>query len=246
VPGHGHPDFMGGGPPEPPRPGIGVDLRNLIILLMIVAVIIGAFRQCHYSKGTEDKIVSAPEDQPTSTPQDRPTSTPQDRPTSTPQERPTSTPQEGSTSTPEERSTSTPQEKSSSPEAPQSKRATRCLTATQRMDKNGVLPRDYSINCPYWQWWSHKPTQPRSDVQPSPDQPHSSVQPSLDPPRTEAPRASDPPRTRVLPEPDPPRTQVPPETEPPRMHLFPDPESTRREREALRYRRERDWCCCRF
>src|SRR5215470_10546641 len=193
---------MGGGPPEPPRPGIGVDLRNLVILLMLVAVIIGVFRQCH-SKGTEDKTELAP--------------------------------QESTRSAPQERSRSTPQQQPLSRETQQSKRGASCLTATQRMDKNGVLPRDYSINCPYWQWWTHKPTPPRTAAQPSPDSPHS---PAQSPP--------DPPRTQILPESDPPRAPGPQETDPPRMHMFPDPETTRRERDALRYRRERDWCCCPF
>jgi hypothetical protein len=249
-PGPGRPDFMGGGPPEPPRPGIGVDLRNLAILLMLVAVIIGVFRQCH-SKGTEDKTVPAPQESSKSTPQESSKSTPQESSKSTsqessgstpqesskstPQQSPASTPQENPASTSQERSTSTPQEQPLSRETQQSKHGASCLTAAQRMDKNGVLPRDYSINCPYWQWWAHKPTPPRTAVQPSPDPPHSPAQ-----------SQPDSPRTRILPDPDPPQTQVPPETAPPRMHMFSDPQSTRREREALRYRRERDWCGCPF
>src|SRR6516165_4116741 len=98
---------MGGGPPEPPRPGIGVDLRNLVILLMLVAVIIGVFRQCH-SRGTEDKTELAPQESTRSALQESSRSTPQESPTPTPQENPASTPQERSASTPQERSTSTP------------------------------------------------------------------------------------------------------------------------------------------
>jgi hypothetical protein len=238
---------MGGGPPEPPRPGIGVDIRNLIILLMIVAGIIGAVRQCHRTRTDEQppstsqgKTTSAPQEGTTS-PQDGTTPAPQkgipstsqentisapQEGTTSPQERTTSVPQKGMPSTPQEKTTPPPQEKSLSQATSQSKRATSCRTAAERMDKNGVLPLDYSINCPYWQWWSHNPPPPRQ-AQPAPD----------------------PPRTHTPPVPDPPRTQVPPETEPPRIHVFPDPEPTRREKDALRawrYRRDRDWCCCPF
>ena len=239
---------MGGGPPEPPRPGIGVDIRNLIILLMIVAGIIGAVRQCHSTRTekqppstSQEKTISAPQEGATS-PQDRTTSAPQkgipstsqekttsapQEQTTSPQDRTTSVPQKGVTSTPQEKTTPSSHEESLSQGTSQSTPATSCRTAAERMDKNRVLPLDYSINCPYWQLWAHNPTPPPRQAQPAPESP-----------RTHTPLASDPPRT-----------QVPPETEPPRIHMFPDSEPTRREKHALRtwrYRRDRDWCCCPF
>jgi hypothetical protein len=141
-PSDGHPDFTGYGGPELRRPGIGVDLRNFIILVMIGAVIFGAVRQCD-STSSEQK------------------------------------PQSPS------------QEKSLSPETPRAQRMASCRTAVERMDKNGALPRDYSINCPYWQWWTHNP------------------EPSRPPP-------SLPSHTWVLPEPETPRRQVFADPGPPR------------------------------
>jgi len=178
-PGHGRPNFAGYGPPEPPRPGIGVDLRNLIILVMIVAVIFGAVRQCQR------------------TPEPKPQLPPQEKspPSETPQALPS--------------------------ETPQAKHMASCRTAAERMDKNGALPRDYSINCPYWQRWTHN------------EPPHAQVPPQ-------------PPHTLVPPEQ--PRTPVRPAPESPRPYVFADPDPPH-EKDAPRIwrsRRDPDWCCCQF
>jgi hypothetical protein len=171
--GHGRPDFTGYGGPEPRRPGIGVDLRNFIILLMIGAVIFGAVRQCHRTS-PEQKLQSPSQETPS-----------QEKPS---QEKPS----QGKPSQEKLSQGKPSQEKPSSAETPHAQRMASCRTAAERMDKNGALPRDYSINCPYWQWWTHNPGPSRP--QPSPDPPEVLGEP-------------EPPRPQVFADPDPRRRE---------------------------------------
>ena len=158
-PNHGRPDFTSYGAPEPRRSGIGVDVRNFLILVMIGAIIFGVVRQCH-STPPEQKPLSPSEQEPLSPSQEKPSAPSQEKP--------------------------------SSPETPHPQRTASCRTAAERMDKNGALPRDYSINCPYWQWWTHNAAPPRPQTPP-------------DSPRTRVLPESEPSRPQVLLDPDPPR-----------------------------------------
>ena len=176
-PGHGRPDFTSYGPPEPPRPGIGVDLRNLIILLMIAAVIFGVVRQCH-------RTTSEPETKP-------PSSEKQLAPEAPQVEQPqVEQPQVGQppAGQPKAGQSQAGQPQAGQPEVgqlqakqPQAKHMASCRTAVERMDKNGALPRDYSINCPYWQWWTHNSEPARTQV--PPDSARTQIRPAPEPPR---------------------------------------------------------------
>jgi hypothetical protein len=166
-PGHGRPDFASYGPPEPPRPGIGVDLRNLIILVMIVAVIFGVVRQCHHT---------------TPEPETKPPSAEKQLAPETPQvEQPQAgQPQAGQPQVGQPQ-VGQPQVGQLQAKQPQAKHMASCRTAAERMDKNGALPRDYSINCPYWQWWTHNSEPARTPV--PPDSARTQVRPAPEPPR---------------------------------------------------------------